>query len=185
MNRYSKIAALALLFTYSSSNAAAEQASQPRSDFFNTLKKLCGQTYEGVTQFPDNPDHPLVGKRLVITLASCSDQEIRIPFQVGEDQSRTWVLTLDEKGLLFKHDHRHADGTPEDVTMYGGWATLDGTAYRQRFPADEDTKKLIPEAATNIWMMEIDTDKQEWVYYLERHGEPRYRAVFTMKPVKR
>lgn len=145
---------------------------------------MCGQSFEGATQFPENSDHPLAGKKLVIIVGPCSDKEIRIPFQVGEDKSRTWILRIDEKGLLFKHDHRHADGTPDKVTMYGGLAAREGTAYRQRFPADPDTINLIPEAATNVWMLEIDIAKQEIVYYLERHKEARYRAVFNMKPVK-
>jgi hypothetical protein len=82
------------------------------------------------------------------------------------------------------HDHRHADGTPDEITMYGGWAAPEGTAQRQRFPADSDTRKLIPEAATNVWMVEIDKEKQQLVYYLERHNEP-YRAVFKMIAIKK
>ena len=168
-----------------SSNINATQISQSHTAFFNNIKKLCGQSLEGATQFPQNPDHPMVGKRLLLTFGSCKDKETRVSFQVGEDKSRTWILRLDENGLLLKHDHRHADGTPDAVTMYGGWASAEGTAYRQLFPADPDTKKLIPEAATNVWMIEIAEEKQEIVYYLERHKEPRYRAVFQMKPLKK
>ncbi len=184
MKRSCFFATLSLLLLSASGNIAAGQTSQFQTAFFQNIKKLCGQTFEGVTHFPQNPDHPLVGKKLVITVASCGDDEIRIPFHVEEDKSRTWILRLDEKGLLLKHDHRHADGTPDKVTMYGGWAAAQGTAHRQRFPADSETSKLIPEAATNVWMLEIDKEKLEIVYYLERHKEPRYRAVFKMKPVK-
>ncbi len=120
----------------------------------------------------------------MVTIDSCID-EIRIPFRVGEDKSRTWILSLDDRGLLFKHDHRHADGTPDKVTMYGGWAAPEGTAHRQQFPADSDTRKLIPEAATNVWVIEMDKEKQQLVYYLERHNEPRYRAVFKLIPIKK
>lgn len=168
-----------------SGNITARQISHSQKAFFQNVKNLCGQSFEGTTQFPQNADHPLVGKKLVITVASCSDKEICIPFQVGEDKSRTWILRLDEKGLLFKHDHRHADGTPDKVTMYGGWAAVEGTAHRQGFPADTETKNLIPEAATNVWMIEVDNQKQEIVYYLERNNEPRYRAVFNMKLMKK
>lgn len=173
-----------LLLLPASVGTAARQVSESQTAFFQNIKKLCGQRFEGATEFPADPDHPLAGKKLVITVDSCSDTEIRIPFHVGEDRSRTWILRLDKEGLLFKHDHRHADGTPDEVTMYGGWATPAGTAYRQRFPADAETKKLIPEAATNIWTVEMDKDRREMVYYLERHGKPRYRAVFKMTPVE-
>jgi hypothetical protein len=174
-----------ILFSSATSNIAASQASESQSAFFENIKKLCGQSFEGTTEFPLDPKHPLAGKRLVITVGSCSEKEIRIPFQVAEDKSRTWILTLDQTGLLFKHDHRHADGTPDEITMYGGWAAPDGTEHRQRFPADSDTRKLIPEGATNVWMIELDKAKSQLVYYLERHNEPRYRAVFNMSPIKK
>jgi len=151
--------------------------------FFETLKKMSGQRFEGETQFPLNGDHPLAGKRLIISVEACGESELRIPFHVGTDKSRTWILTLTEKGLLFKHDHRHADGTPDKITMYGGWATPGGTPYLQRFRADEETAKLIPEAATNVWTLQIIPDKQQFTYSLERHAEPRYRALFNLKPL--
>ena len=145
--------------------------------FFENVKKLCGETFEGVTEFPDDPKHDFAGKKLVISVETCTEGEIRIPFHVGDDTSRTWVLTLTDKGLLLKHDHRHADGTPDKVTMYGGWATSEGTATRQRFAADEETAKLIPEAATNVWTLTILEDQQQFRYALERNGAPRYSAL--------
>ncbi|MEK6280220.1 MAG: hypothetical protein AABN95_07670 [Acidobacteriota bacterium] len=153
--------------------------------FFKNLRKLCGQRFEGETQFPPDPNHPLAGKKLVMFLESCNKKEIRIPFHVGEDKSRTWVLTLTDKGLLFKHDHRHADGTPDRITMYGGWAAPNGTPYLQRFPADADTAKLIPEAATNVWTLQIIPEKQQFTYYLERNNESRYRALFNLKTLSK
>jgi hypothetical protein len=153
--------------------------------FFENLKKMCGQRLEGETRFPLDADHPMAGKRLIMSVESCSESELRIPFQVGEDKSRTWLLTLTEKGLLFKHDHRHADGTPEKITMYGGWADTSGTPYLQHFPADADTAKLIPEAVTNVWMLEILPEKRHFTYSLERHAKPRYKAVFNLKLASR
>ncbi len=149
--------------------------------FFQNVRKLCGQRFEGATEFPkDEPGHPLAGKKLSISIEQCSDKEIRIPLQAEEDKSRTWILTLAEGRLLLKHDHRHADGTPDKVTMYGGWAA-EGDANRQRFPADSETAKLIPEAATNIWTLEIDAAKEQFIYALERNGQPRYKAIFHLK----
>ena len=149
--------------------------------FFQNVRKLCGQRFEGATEFPkDDPGHPLAGKNLSISIERCSDNEIRIPLQAGEDRSRTWILTLRENRLLLKHDHRHADGTPDKLTMYGGWAS-GGDAHRQRFAADDETAKLIPEAATNVWTLEIDSAKEQFIYALERHGQPRYKAVFNLK----
>ena len=160
-------------------------AETPASDtvrlFFASMTKLCGQRFDGATEFPANADHPLVGKKLVISVGPCAENEIRIPLQAGEDRSRTWILTLNERGLLLKHDHRHADGSPDKITMYGGWSMPDGSAIRQRFAADPETAALLPEAATNIWTIEIDEAKAQFVYALERNGQPRYRAVFDLK----
>lgn len=160
--------------------AAAPPAPAVQTAFFENMRHLCGGRFEGATEFPKDADHPLAGKKLVIVIGPCSDNEIRIPLQAGEDKSRTWVLTLSAEGLLLKHDHRHPDGTPDEVTMYGGWAVDGGTAHRQRFAADPDTAKLIPEAATNVWTLEIDSEKKQLIYALERNGQPRYKAVFEL-----
>ena len=160
----------------------AHAQSEAQTAFFQNLKKLCGQQFEGVTEYPQDPAHPMVGKRLVMSVATCSEREVRIPLQVGEDKSRTWVLTLSDKGLLLKHDHRHADGTPDEQTNYGGWAKAEGSANKQQFAADEETAKLIPDAATNVWTLEIDAEKQQFTYALERHNAPRYKGVFSLKP---
>ena len=173
------------LFSSTSSHALAQPQTETHKTFFQNLKKLCGQRFEGETTFPPDPNHPLAGKKLVMVVESCNEKEIRIPFHVGEDKSRTWVLTLTAKGLLFKHDHRHADGTPDRITMYGGWAAPNGTPHMQRFPADPETAKLIPEAATNVWTLQIIPDKQQFTYYLERNNEARYKAGFNLKTLSK
>lgn len=161
----------------------APQSSDQKS-FFENLKKMCGQQLEGETVFPQNADHPLVEKRLVMKVEGCTTNEVRIPFHVGDDKSRTWIVTLTDKGLLFKPDHRHEDGTPDKITNYGGWADADGSSLIQRFPSDAETTKLIPEAATNVWTLEIIPDKQQFVYSLQRNNAPRYKALFSLKPSK-
>ena len=35
-------------------------------------------------------------------------------------------------------------------------------------------------ASTNVWMMEVNLDSMTFIYYLERHGNPRYRAEFSI-----
>ncbi len=67
------------------------------------------------------PDDPaLSAATLVMHVRECSDAEIRIPFFVDDDRSRTWVLSRTDTGLGLKHDHRHEDGTEDSVTQYGG-----------------------------------------------------------------
>lgn len=183
MSRPSLLALLLLIALVLPTGVAAPSAAQ--SEFFENLRKLCGQKFEGETVFPRDPEHPMVGKKLVMSVATCSEREIRIPLQVGEDKSRTWVLTMSDSGLLLKHDHRHSDGTPDKQTDYGGWASADGSATRQQFAADEETANLISDAATNVWAVEIDAEKQRFTYALERHNAPRYKAVFNLSGMAR
>jgi hypothetical protein len=89
------------------------------------------------------------------------------------------------QGLLFKHDHRHEDGTPDRITNYGGFSgSYKGeavTGTKQFFHADDFTANLIPDAKSNVWMMEFKPETQELVYYLERHQKPRYKAVLKLQ----
>ncbi|QNP52589.1 hypothetical protein [Hymenobacter qilianensis] len=156
----------------------------PSQDFFGRLSTLCNQAYEGKVVFPEGGKDPFGGKALVMRVQSCSPTEIRVPFQVGEDKSRTWVFTKSDQGLLLKHDHRHPDGTPDSVTMYGGYAKAGSTLYSQSFPADDYTAKLIPAAATNEWSTVLSEDRKTFSYILKRDGQLRFQADFDLtKPL--
>lgn len=144
--------------------------------YFDQLSQLCGSTFQGYSSFPEDPDHPFAGQLLVAHFDTCNDHEIRIPFIVGEDHSRTWVFTYDTAGLTLKHDHRHANGEPDEVNNYGGSTSEPGTKYSQSFPADAYTAKLIPDAATNMWRVSLSEDAQQLTYYLERNNQPRFKA---------
>ncbi|MGJ8663338.1 MAG: hypothetical protein ACSHWU_06795 [Marinicella sp.] len=149
--------------------------------FFTHLKSMCGQVFEGASTFPEDPNHDFAGKKLVADFAQCDDSQVRIKFAVGEDHSRTWVITQSLQGLLLKHDHRHHDGTPDEITNYGGWANDQGTEWQQYFAADQETADLIPAAATNVWMLHYEPESQVLTYDLKRHNLPRYQAQLTPK----
>ncbi|MES2902155.1 MAG: hypothetical protein V4723_20680 [Pseudomonadota bacterium] len=171
----SSLLAAALLAT-----AAQGAIAAPAHDaFFATLTTLCGARFEGASVFPKDPADPFFGKKLVARVASCSADEIRIPFAVGEDRSRTWIIRREQGALTLKHDHRHADGTPDEVTMYGGLAGTDGSPVSQSFRADAHTAKLIPAAVTNVWTLSLSPDGRSLTYYLERDAKPRFKAELT------
>lgn len=155
----------------------ATVVSDAREQFLATLRNLCGARFEGVMTFPADPQHDFAGKQLVATVASCSGTEVRVPFVVGEDRSRTWIISRVAGGLQLKHDHRHADGTPDSVTMYGGMATATGTSRAQSFAADAHTAALIPAAVTNVWTIALAADGSSLTYHLERDARPRFTAV--------
>lgn len=171
---------LTAILLWTPNDSKGENTQRYQEQFFNHVSQLCGRSFVGKTLYPNTPDDPFVGAKLVINFSSCSDNEIRVPFQVDQDTSRTWLIQKTSKGLLLKHDHRHPDGTPDKITMYGGYSQK-GNALSQSFNADKHTKSILPAAATNVWTLSFDSDKKQLFYYLERHAKPRYRAVFDLK----
>lgn len=152
-------------------------STDPASEaFFRRLAELDGKTATGMTLFPTDPAHEMVGKPLELRFEKVSDTELRVPFRVGDDASRTWILRLTDGGLVFKHDHGH-----DPVTNYGGVAVPGLMSGVQLFPADEETTRLLPEAATNVWCLMLSPDGSRLTYSLERHHEPRYQAVFELR----
>ncbi|TWI10360.1 hypothetical protein [Aerolutibacter ruishenii] len=154
--------------------------------FLAHLQPLCGQAFAGRI-VADTPaatgNDPFVGKPLVMHVRECGNNEIRIPFHVGDDRSRTWVLTRTAGGLRLKHDHRHADGTPDATTMYGGDTATAGTAERQEFPVDADSQALFTREGrtvsnTNTWAMELHPGRS-FVYELARPGR-LFRVEFDL-----
>lgn len=98
---------------------------------------------------------------MVMHVRECSDREIRIPFHVGDDHSRTWVISKQAEGLRLKHDHRHEDGSEDAVTQYGGDTAGEGTATRQSFPVDAVSIEMferegLTASVVNVWSVEVD-----------------------------
>ncbi len=186
-----RLIALALLAT--AGCATVEPKTEP-SFLTNLLAGHCGKAYEGRIVSPPTPaDASFAGKRLVMHMRECSADTVRIPFHVGEDRSRTWVITriqdeASDTRLRLKHDHRHEDGTDDATTMYGGDSVAVGTPQRQEFPVDDFSialfeKESLPASVTNTWAMELRSG-EEFVYELARPGGRLFRVEFDLtKPV--
>jgi hypothetical protein len=132
------------------------------------------------------PSDAAVGsQRMVMHVRKCGENVIKIPFHVGENRSRTWVITRTADGLRLKHDHRHEDGSEDEVTQYGGDTRDPGTGEKQEFYADGFTAALLPAAATNIWTMMVEPGKT-FTYGLRREAEQRrFRVEFDLtQPVE-
>lgn len=148
--------------------------------FWTHLRALCGNAYEGTLAEGNASDSTFRRARVVMHVRSCSPREIRIPLHVGGDRSRTWVLTRTDAGLRLKHDHRHADGSEDAVTQYGGDVRPGGTARLQSFPADAFTARLLPAAASNVWTVEVEPGRS-FAYQLVRESTGRrFRVVFDL-----
>ena len=162
---------------------ATPRIDQPR-DFFANLSTLCGKAYEGrIASPPVAADASFAGKRLVMHVRDCTADMIRIPFHVGDDRSRTWVVTRTTAGYRLKHDHRHEDGSEDKVTQYGGDSATPVAALRQLFPADDFTKALLlrennPAGVDNVWAVEVAPGRT-FAYELRRPGR-FFRVEFDL-----
>lgn len=155
----------------------------PADAFMDRIKAHCGNAYAGRLVSDDPQDADIGAQVLVMHVRQCSDDVVRIPFHVGENRSRTWVLTRTDAGLRLKHDHRHEDGEPDAVTMYGGDTQLGGSAIRQEFPVDSESIALfrregLDASVTNVWAMEIEDEI--FAYELRRPSGRFFRVEFDL-----
>lgn len=167
--------------------AVVPRSGGPQQIFWSRLQALCGQAYAGRVVSSDAADRDMAGSRLVMHVARCTPDEIHIPFHVGDDRSRTWVISRTAAGLRLKHDHRHRDGGEDARTQYGGDTVSPGTARRQEFPADRYSSDLfvrenIPASAANVWAVEIAPGRS-FAYALDREDR-HFRVEFDLtRPV--
>lgn len=176
----------------------------PQDVFWESLSTHCGQAYAGKLVSEDAVDADFRGAAMVMHVKDCSETEIAVPFHVQRadgswDRSRTWRFTRVETGLRLKHDHRHEDGKPDAVTMYGGDTNSLGTARIQGFPVDQESiamfkREGLGASVTNVWTVEVDaigSEEGRFAYQLERTeltGAPEdrfFRVEFDLgRPVE-
>ncbi|TMP03908.1 hypothetical protein CWC11_12695 [Pseudoalteromonas sp. S3178] len=181
-------AATLLLASSAAIARPAPLVSIPTHDtFFNNIAVHCGKAFEGKVSV-DNAKGPssFDNKKLIMHVRKCTDSELQVPFHVGDDASRTWIITKTGSGLSLKHDHRHKDGSDDVSTMYGGHTLDAGSAQMQAFPADQYSKELfvaqaIAQSAGNTWQMYIYPEV--FTYRLIRKGR-EFKVDFDLtKPI--
>lgn len=184
---------LSLLFATALAGCATTRDTNPQDAFFDALSARCGKAYAGRLASDQDADADMRGKAMVMHIRHCTADRIEIPFHIdglgpdgGWDRSRTWVLSRTPTGLRLKHDHRHADGTPDAVTLYGGDTADAGTVTRQSFPVDAESIAMFNAtgrsvSSTNIWS--VETTDAGFTYGLNREGR-HFRVTFDYaKPV--
>ena len=161
--------------------APMRAAPEPGAAFFAAMRDHCGRAYEGRLVEGTAPGDAAIGaERLVMHVRDCAEGEVRIPFHVGANRSRTWIVSRRNGELVLKHDHRHEDGSADSITQYGGATRGGAGGTRLEFFADAETAALIPAAATNIWTIEI-VSGERFVYALRRDAEDRrFRVEFDL-----
>ncbi len=170
--------------------ASISPPANPQDAFFAALTARCGKAYAGKLASNQDADATMRGKAMVMHIRSCTPDRIEIPFHIdgvgpdgGWDRSRTWIITRTSAGLRLKHDHRHADGSKDELTMYGGDAADGGTAARQNFPVDAESIALFTRTGrsvsnTNIWS--VETTGAGFTYGLNRAGRD-FRVTFDYR----
>lgn len=167
--------------------ASTPVRANPQDQFFAALTARCGQAFAGSLASDQEADAAMRGKAMVMHIRHCTPDRIEIPFHIdglaeggGWDRSRTWIISRTPTGLRLKHDHRHADGSKDDVTLYGGDTAAPGSATRQEFPVDAESIAMFTRTGrsvsnTNIWA--VETDDTGYVYELRREGR-LFRVAF-------
>lgn len=168
-------------------NASPEPAATvaPADAFFARLEGLCGKSFGGKLAAFEEADLEGFGGPAIMQVRECSATEIRIPFHVGEDHSRTWVVTRTANGLRLKHDHRHPDGSPDAMNLYGGDSAgeMAGSASRQEYPVDAESRAMftaggLTASVENTWAMEVEPGRL-FAYELRRPGR-HFRVEFDL-----
>lgn len=157
-----QIAAIAVAAIALSACASLPAGRAPQQDaFMANLNALCGQRFVGRVVSTDAADAEFARSRLIMHVRDCSADEVRIPFHVGDDASRTWVIRRNSNGgLTLKHDHRDPQGNPDGLHWYGGDTVSVGTAERQEFLVDQESIDLFNAgnasvSTTNVWAVEV------------------------------
>ncbi len=152
--------------------------------FLKNLASLCGQSFLGKQIYSKDGRDSWAEKRLVMYVTVCEEDKVYIPFHVDENKSRTWMFLNENGKLRFRHDHRHEDGTPEDLTLYGGYSDGKGSDLVQCFPWDEYTESILTDGNKRQWNVFLNDDLSTFTYELYVNEELVFAAEFDLtKPL--
>jgi hypothetical protein len=162
-------------------------ATSPQDAFWANLAHHCGRAYSGGLTLEPPGDEMLTGtEELVVHFRECGRDTLKVPFHIEKeadgswDRSRTWVFMRTPAGIELRHDHRHADGTPDETTWYGGHTRAPGTANRQEFVFAERTAA---DGSLLGWRVEV-VPGERYTYGTIRGGEWTWRVDFDLsRPV--
>jgi len=157
-----------------------QMLSENERAFLNNLASLCGNSFRGQETYMQEGRESWADRDMVMHVTICEDDYVHIPFHMDEDKSRTWMFINEDGRLRFRHDHRYEDGTPEELTMYGGYSDGTGNTFRQHFPADEHTIDLLVDTLNREWHVVLDEDLSNFSYRLLYHGEIVFQADFDL-----
>lgn len=127
---------------------AADQAAvstdqdQPAANtLFDRLQTLCDQAFSGRVAINEPVDADPAYQQSPVLGIRCIGPYRILAISFGDDRSRSMVLSKDRAGLQgLRHLHSNADGSPQELTEYGGYAHQGQTsAERVVFPATQES----------------------------------------------
>ncbi len=148
--------------------------------FLDNLASLCGQSFRGAQTYMLEGRESWEHLDFVMHVTVCEDDHVYIPFHLSEDTSRTWMFINEDGRLRFRHDHRYPNGTPHDLTMYGGYSDGKGTAFAQYFPKDDHSRTMLDEEYGREWHVILSEDLTNMSYRLLYSGEIVFQADFDL-----
>jgi len=155
----------------------------PATAFMANLRGLCGHSYAGHVAQSEAVDASYRDLPMTMGPVACSVREVRIPYAIGPDASRTWVISREGRGLRLRHLHQPADGSVDPVSDYGGVTTTAGTAESQDFPIDAASKALVTRqglmsSVDNVWTVEVHPGAS--FAYVLRRPDRHLRVEFDL-----
>ncbi len=178
MNNWNTIVAiLAIAVFVSGCGENGEEELSTFEAYWANLQEHCGEAFGGeILQRPDNDPYFTGDDELVVHFRECGEDEMKIPFHVDDDRSRTWVLMKSEDEIELRHDHRHEDGTEEDNTWYGGYTLEPVSETVQEFMRSDN-----PDSG---WRIVIEPG-EKYEYGTIHEGEWSYHLTFDLtEPVE-
>lgn len=177
----------ALLAALSLAPPATAQSESGVNAFLDNLTQYCGGAFAGqvVTNEPVTGPDPFANRYLVMHVADCTPNQVRLHFFVSDDGLREWVLTrTKDGGLQLRHLHFASQRAPLVMNNYGGQTVDTGTATRQEFPVDAYSIQLFEAedlsiARDNVWALEIKPD-ETLVYELAREDGRLLQIAFDL-----
>jgi len=163
---------------------APSPALSPDIQFMSSMSEMCGKAFEGKLVSDDEVDADFASEQIVMHVRDCTPYELKIPLHVGDNRSRTWIVTRTDDGLRLKHDHRHDDGHADEITMYGGDTSDLSLRTEFAFPADDFSKTMfdetgIPDSKQNTWVLELSDDESVFAYQMSRPNR-MFRLEFDL-----
>ncbi len=170
-----------IFFCNSPTQKTTEVEKTAQDIFFERFADLEGKSFAGREVFIREGVDSWAALDLVMHVREFTDSVIYIPFRVGENTSRTWMIYRESDGRLrLRHDHRHSDGTPEELSLYGGYSADESTSLSQLFPADEFTCNMLERICDNEWNMMFDEELTTFSYILRKAGDMVIRIDFDL-----